>query len=205
MINGGKMENTDLMSYKPERITLEKSFISRLNETIQTLTEEWNGLSSIAKTIYRVKYDNLLTDATKKLKESITGLREMKKKPAEEIIKIDIQNIIDAESNMPTSKNSFAWLTAFRSLFGQVNCFVRESLFKMIDCKSLYSEEVVTDIKNRELPNLNNKSPFEQAQTVIDMVSKMYSVCNGTSNNDINEEEVDIFEGNIEQLQMPLM
>ena len=199
------MENTDLMNYKPERITLEKSFISRLNKTIQNLTEEWNTLSPIAKTIYRSKYDNLLSDATKKLKETITGLRAMKKMSAEDIINADIQNIMEAEDHIPSSKNSFAWLTTFRALFGQSNCFVRETLFDMIDTKDLYSDDIVERIQNKSMPNLKEKNQFERAQTVIGLVNRMHDYCTNGGKIEVGEIADDLLNANFEQLQMPIL
>jgi len=45
------MGNTDLNNYKANRIVLEKSFIGKLNDSLNETNDSWNNLSKISQVI----------------------------------------------------------------------------------------------------------------------------------------------------------
>ena len=109
------MEEKDLELYKKQRTSFQKSLIDTLKDSLENEMTDWNNLPSIKKSIYRHRYDVIINDITKKIKEEIVKLRSLKKTQPNEIITQDIENIIASKSAIPTSKNPYEWVTKFRN------------------------------------------------------------------------------------------
>jgi len=192
------MGNTDLNNYKANRIVLEKSFIGKLNDSLNETNDSWNNLSKISQVIHKADHEIIYNDLSKMIKSTITGLRAMKKMQPQDILDKDISDLMEFECKIPQSKNQFAWLTRFRTVFGQANCFVRSAFFDMIGLQKLSSMDIVSTLQNCEMFNLNEKTKFEQIQIVMDIVDKMYETTISSPSMEISDEA--LLSGNFEQI-----
>ncbi len=169
------MDTESLDFYKKQRTSLEKSFISDLNKMLEDNMAEWNELSPFKKSIYRQKYDTLINDTAKKLKDEIAKLRALKKTEPANILASDIQRIIVAENEIPDCYNPFDWLKKFRKNFLNMDCFVRVVLFDRLDCKDMWNYDIIDEVRSSDRLHLEEKDPYEQFNTLLHLVTSISS------------------------------
>lgn len=187
------MEREAIEKYKKMRTSLEKSLIHKMNDEWEEYMEMWNGLTHIQQTIHRSRFDTYVNDITKKTKESITKLRAMKKMDAETIVNNDIQDIINTQESMPTSRNPHEWVTKFRDSFAKASSFARVALYGNVDCEFLYDgdNEVIETVAKAPKIELSEKDKDEQFDTIMDVVTELFNNRNSRSEENIAESEDD--------------
>ena len=180
------MDSEQLENYKRQRLSLEKSFINGLNNSLQNGMEEWNSWSSIKQIIYRQQFDIFINDVSKKLKEEINRLRTMKKSDPELILHNDIEDVITGQKIVPTCQNKFEWKTKFRKGFIGLDCFARMALFNKLDCYEMWDDDIKDIIESVPVINIADKEDNERETTMFDLVMQMSGNHNNLS--DFTEE-----------------
>lgn len=196
------MDKELLEAYKKKRISLQKSFIERLNSSLATFFKDWEELPLIKQTIFRSNFDIYVNDISRKLKDETIILRLIKKTNPETVLQEDINNLITRQSEIPDSKNPYDWTKKFRIRYLGMDCFARTALFdNRIDCKDLLWEPNIKDIiDGNALPNLETKNPVEQAETMFDIVEKLYT--NSNTNKYQEEPTYDFYDTISGQMSM---